>query len=71
MSTDVKPIPVYTIFVDGMRGPTEKTIQSLLADIETECDEFANYDGDPKKICIEMSRMAEAEYDALPEFQGY
>lgn len=63
-------IPVFHFELDGMRGPTEQTIKRLLDNVETECDEFA-VDGEPRKIVITMSKMRKADYDKLPEFDGY
>lgn len=64
-------IHVYYFELDGMRGPCESTIKGLLDNVETECSEFAEHDGEPRTIKITMGRMRQSAYDKLPEFQGY
>lgn len=63
-------IPVYWVAVNGMAGPCEKTVNGVLDDVQTELEEHA-IGGGEKVITIRTGEMKAADYEALPEFEGY
>ena len=67
-------IRVYRFENNGMGGPTEHSIGAVLEDVRSELEHWADPEfggSEPITLTITTGFMKRAEYDALPEFQGY
>lgn len=67
-------IRVYKFENNGMGGPTENSIESVLEDVRSELEHWADPtfgDSEPITLTITTGFMKRSEYDELPEFEGY
>lgn len=67
-------IRVYRFENNGMSGPTEDSIESIIEDVRSELEHWADPEfgsSDPITLTITTGFMKRSEYDDLPEFEGY
>jgi hypothetical protein len=68
------PIRVYRFENNGMGGPTEDSVESILEDVRSELEHWSDPtfgSSEPITLMITTGFMKRSEYDTLPEFEGY